>query len=153
MSLGEADGKFPDTSPPHDYGIPPSPTRENPAGVYPKSDPSPARPGTLPGTGSPGSGHSNSSSSLLIGNPYLMREAFRNLDSALGRVIEIMEQEEAVSVEKRGDEEDENNVLHMFRRWRHVLDDIRTGHKTPDRSISRSRASAPKETEGGMFVD
>jgi len=78
-----------------------------------------------------------------------MREAFRNLDGALGRVIEIMEQEE----EAVGVEEDENSVLHMFRRWRHVLDDIRTGHKTPDRSASRSRSSAPRESEGGMFVD
>ncbi|KAK7446988.1 hypothetical protein VKT23_014201 [Stygiomarasmius scandens] len=143
MSMGEADAKFPSESAAYDYGIPPSPTRENPAGVFPKSDPRPARPNTLPGTG-----HSNSSSSL-IGNPYLMREAFRHLDGALGRVIEIMEQEE----EAVGVEEDENNVLHMFRRWRHVLDDIRTGHKTPDRSVSRSRSSAPRESEGGMFVD
>ncbi|KAH7335397.1 hypothetical protein B0J17DRAFT_719930 [Rhizoctonia solani] len=37
-SMNEADAKFPTAS---DNGIPPSPTRENPAGVYPKSDPNP----------------------------------------------------------------------------------------------------------------
>ncbi|KAG9122370.1 hypothetical protein FRC07_001293, partial [Ceratobasidium sp. 392] len=37
-SLGEADAKFPTAA---DHGIGPEPTRENPAGVYPKSDPQP----------------------------------------------------------------------------------------------------------------
>ncbi|CAE6470219.1 unnamed protein product [Rhizoctonia solani] len=37
-TMNEADAKFPTAS---DNGIPPSPTRENPAGVYPKSDPNP----------------------------------------------------------------------------------------------------------------
>ncbi|QRV88770.1 hypothetical protein RhiJN_16788 [Ceratobasidium sp. AG-Ba] len=37
-SLGEADAKFPTAA---DNGIPPEPTRENPAGVYPKSSPVP----------------------------------------------------------------------------------------------------------------
>ncbi|KAB5594445.1 hypothetical protein CTheo_2076 [Ceratobasidium theobromae] len=37
-SLGEADAKFPSAS---KHGIPPSPSRENPGQVYPKSDPNP----------------------------------------------------------------------------------------------------------------
>jgi len=37
-TMGEADAKFPTAS---DNGIAPSPTRENPGQVYPKSDPQP----------------------------------------------------------------------------------------------------------------
>ncbi|KAG9088331.1 hypothetical protein FRC06_002089 [Ceratobasidium sp. 370] len=39
-SLSEADAKFPTAA---DHGIPPEPTRENPAGVYPKSSPQPEK--------------------------------------------------------------------------------------------------------------
>ncbi|EPQ55894.1 hypothetical protein GLOTRDRAFT_116058 [Gloeophyllum trabeum ATCC 11539] len=50
MSLSEADAKFPGQIPPTKTEGP-DPSRENPAGVYPKVDPTPAPPDTEPGTG------------------------------------------------------------------------------------------------------
>ncbi|KIK52054.1 hypothetical protein GYMLUDRAFT_265587 [Collybiopsis luxurians FD-317 M1] len=137
MSLGEADAKFPSSG---SLDIPPSPTVENPGQVYPKSDPHAARLGTIPGAGR------SNSSQTLIGNPFLMREAFLKIDHALGNVIDILEREE-MSV---GGSEDENELLKKFRQWRGELDEIRAGHRTPE---SRSRSRVPPEREGGMFTD
>ncbi|KAA1466880.1 hypothetical protein DENSPDRAFT_831787, partial [Dentipellis sp. KUC8613] len=52
-SLGEADAKFPGSQ---STALPPSPSAENPGQVYPKSDPKPAPPDTVPG-GAPSAAH------------------------------------------------------------------------------------------------
>ncbi|KAE9403408.1 hypothetical protein BT96DRAFT_990270 [Gymnopus androsaceus JB14] len=125
MSLGEAEAKFPTSVGSPD--IPPSPTVENPGQVYPRSDPHPAHLHTIPGTGR------SNSSQTLIGNPFLMREAFAKVDHALGNVIDILEREETS--------------------WRAELDEIRAGQRTPETSKSRSSSRVPPEHEGGMFTD
>ncbi|GJE92946.1 hypothetical protein PsYK624_091050 [Phanerochaete sordida] len=53
MSMGDADAKFPNQS---SGAIPPSPSRENPGAVYPKSDPKAAPSESVPGTGGAGVG-------------------------------------------------------------------------------------------------
>ncbi|KAE9384629.1 hypothetical protein BT96DRAFT_1026840 [Gymnopus androsaceus JB14] len=141
MSLGEAEAKFPTSIGSPD--IPPSPTVENPGQVYPRSDPHAAHLHTIPGTGR------SNSSQTLIGNPFLMREAFAKVDHALGNVIDILEREET-SV---GGSEDENELLRRFRQWRAELDEIRAGQRTPETSKSRSSPRVPPEHEGGMFTD
>ncbi|KAJ3727554.1 hypothetical protein C8R42DRAFT_638734 [Lentinula raphanica] len=141
MSLGEADAKFPTFSHSGSPDIPPSPTIENPAQVYPKSDP---HAGTIPGAARSNSSH------VYIGNPFLMREAFLKIDHALGNVIEILESEQT-SV---GGSRDENDLLRKFRQWREELDDIRAGQRTPSSgSKSRSNSRVAPEREGGMFTD
>ncbi|KAE9395247.1 hypothetical protein BT96DRAFT_922991, partial [Gymnopus androsaceus JB14] len=109
--------------------IPPSPTVENPGQV--------SHLHTIPGTGR------SNSSQTLIGNPFLMREAFAKVDHALRNVIDILEREES-SV---GGSEDENEL------WRAELDEIRAGQRTPETSKSRSSSRVPPEHEGGMFTD
>ncbi|KAJ3932331.1 MAG: hypothetical protein NXY57DRAFT_974855 [Lentinula lateritia] len=143
MSLGEADAKFPILSHSGTPDIPPSPTIENPGQVYPKSDPNAAHLGTIPGTG-----RSNSSQNF-IGNPFLMREAFLEIDHALGNVIDILEREE-LSV---GGSENENGLLRKFCQWRDELDEIRAGQRSPGSSKSRSTSRVAPEKEGGMFTD
>ncbi|KAK7045452.1 hypothetical protein VNI00_007705 [Paramarasmius palmivorus] len=130
-----ADAKFPNQ---HASGIPPSPTRENPGQVFPKSDPNA---GTIPGTSR------SNSSQKLIGNPFLMREAFGKLDKALGDVIEVVEKEGTA----QGGSQTENSLLTKFRIWQAELDDIRAGHATPEKSRPGSRVRP--EQEGGMFID
>ncbi|KAF5385726.1 hypothetical protein D9757_005515 [Collybiopsis confluens] len=140
MSLGEADAKFPTSS---NSDIPPSPTIENPGQVFPKSDPHAPRLGTLPGAGR------SNSSQIVIGNPFLMREAVLKIDHALGNAIDILEREET-SV---GEPEDENELLKKFRQWRKELDEIHAGHRSLDPSASRSRSRVSLGREGGLFID
>ncbi|TFY76161.1 hypothetical protein EWM64_g7850 [Hericium alpestre] len=47
MTLGDSDAAFPGQ---HSDAIPPSPSRENPGQVYPKSDPTAAPPDSVPGS-------------------------------------------------------------------------------------------------------
>ncbi|KAE9383297.1 hypothetical protein BT96DRAFT_929893 [Gymnopus androsaceus JB14] len=92
--------------------IPPSPTVENP-GQLPK----------------------------LIGNPFLMREAFAKVDHA-ARERDIW-----------CGSEDENELLRRFRQWRAELDEIRAGQRTRETSKSRSSPRCRLNMRGGMFTD
>ncbi|EIW76635.1 hypothetical protein CONPUDRAFT_168462 [Coniophora puteana RWD-64-598 SS2] len=84
--LGEADAKFPTTEA---HGLPPSPSRENPGQVFPKSDPHAAPESTVPGTGT------TQESGALTGNPFLLESALAKLDTAIGDVIAIIRDETA----------------------------------------------------------
>ncbi|KAF9074421.1 hypothetical protein BDP27DRAFT_1317056 [Rhodocollybia butyracea] len=143
MSLGEADPKFPSAAHAANPDIPPSPTIENPGQVFPKSDPYPAS-GNIPG----GIDRRANNSQTLFGNPFLMREAFSEIDKALRNVIDILEREETTV----GGSEDENDLLRKFRHWREELDEIRAGQRTPSVQ-SRSSSRMPPGHEGGMFTD
>ncbi|GLB44210.1 hypothetical protein LshimejAT787_1601400 [Lyophyllum shimeji] len=114
MSLGEADGKFPTAN--QYTGLPPSPTRENPGQVFPKSDPQPA-PISPPPTGP----------EQYIGNPFLMNGALRKVDHAFGEVIAILESEE----NSHSGAHEESPLLQRFRRWREELDILRGEFRTP----------------------
>lgn len=84
-----------------------------------------------------------------MGNPFLIRDALRQLDHTLGEVIAILEDEEVPHGEGF---EPENPLLRKFRQWRDDLDTVRgTTSRTPSSGPRTSQASP--EREGGMFVD
>ncbi|KAJ7057990.1 hypothetical protein C8F01DRAFT_1255881 [Mycena amicta] len=128
---------------------PPSPCAENPGRVYPRSDPSKARPPLF-----------ERNTPRYVGNPYLMNGAFKKLDHSLGELIAILEGEEASSLL-----DEENPLLEKFRTWREELDLIRAAGgrspastsvlqlATPSRSRSPGRSRSPVRREGGLFVD
>ncbi|KAF8064027.1 hypothetical protein FPV67DRAFT_198784 [Lyophyllum atratum] len=125
MSLGEADGKFPTAN--QYAGLPPSPTRENPGQVFPKSDPQ-AAPITPPNTGP----------EQYIGNPFLMNGALRKVDHAFGEVITILESEE----NSHSGAEEESPLLLRFRQWRDELDMLRADFRTPSIRTPSAQTSA-----------
>lgn len=125
MSLGEADGKFPTAN--QYTGLPPSPTRENPGQVFPKSDPQPA-PITPPQIGP----------EKYIGNPFLMNGALRKVDHAFGEVITILESEE----NSHSGADEESPLLQRFRQWREELDILRWDFRTPSIRIPSVQTSA-----------
>ncbi|KAJ7585246.1 hypothetical protein C8J56DRAFT_950211 [Mycena floridula] len=121
-------------------GLPPSPTIENPAGVFPSNDPLKATTPTF-----------RSNVPHFMGNPFLMRDAFGKLDHSLGEMIAILEDEE-VPQEGVG-ECSSNELLRKLRAWREELDMFR-GNKTRSSPSSRDTSSSPrKDVEGGMFLD
>ncbi|KAH7911261.1 hypothetical protein BJ138DRAFT_1085944 [Hygrophoropsis aurantiaca] len=126
------DAKFPGQS---GDGIPPSPSRENPGQVYPKSDPQ-AAPSPVPGgNGSPS----------LLGNPYLLEEPLHKLEVALGNVIDILERERKVA----GGSSGEANLVQKMKNWRNEVSTIRAT-KGRDYTFGHSGTSAEA---GGMFAD
>ncbi|CAL1698130.1 unnamed protein product [Somion occarium] len=154
MSLGDADAKFPGNT---DSAIPPSPSRENPGQVYPKSDPqgrvhsfrlvpaslltdyvaTAAPVESVPGTGGehePGS---------FFGNPYAFDSVFGKLEHALNETISAVENE-GQSV---GASSNENAMLQKLRGWRTELDILRSGKQ----GFGRVHRGTPQE--GGMFTD
>ncbi|KAG6909163.1 hypothetical protein DXG01_001790 [Tephrocybe rancida] len=141
MSLGEADGKFPTAN--QGTGLPPSPTRENPGQVFPKSDPQSAPPTPTHQSGL----------EQYIGNPYLMGGALRKVDQALGEVIIILESEER----SHSGADEEAPLLQKFRRWREEIHVMRGDSRTPPRSRispqTMSRTGSRSSEAGGMFID
>ncbi|KDQ23915.1 hypothetical protein PLEOSDRAFT_1108386 [Pleurotus ostreatus PC15] len=134
MSLGEADAKFPDSA---TNGLPPSPTRENPGQVFPKSDPSPAPPAREPTVGN----------DQFTGNPFLIRSALQKLDQAIGEVVDMLENEgQAV-----GGSAEEDTFVHKLKSWKMELEKLRGNHRSGE--SHQEAVSAPPETEGGMFTD
>ncbi|KAF9450737.1 hypothetical protein P691DRAFT_700642 [Macrolepiota fuliginosa MF-IS2] len=131
MSMGEADAKFPGQH----TGIPPSPTRENPGQVYPKSDPNPAP-----------RRHRSGDDSLApsaISNPFLLKSALEAVDGKLAEVIAILEGEERT--QGRSDKEDA--LLSKFIGWRDELGGMLSGrHIVCPTHTGRT-------IRGGMFVD
>ncbi|EKM52707.1 uncharacterized protein PHACADRAFT_164637 [Phanerochaete carnosa HHB-10118-sp] len=104
MSVGYADAKFPNQPP---DAIPPSPSRENPGAVYPKSGPNAAPAGSVPGTG----GEDEPSS--VLGNPFAFQGALNKLGGALNEVITALEGEAG----RAGVAENEQQILRKFRAW------------------------------------
>jgi len=135
--MGDADAKFPGQRSP---AIPPSPTRENPGQVYPKSDPTAAPSESVPGTG----GEHNPTVNLALGNPFALQSAFANLDKSLDSVISTIESEES-SV---GASEEVETLLNKFKGWRSELMSLRSGHK---KVVDGTGEGSP--AKGGMFTD
>ncbi|OAX37596.1 hypothetical protein K503DRAFT_742512 [Rhizopogon vinicolor AM-OR11-026] len=136
--LGEADAKFPSQK---GKTMPPSPSRENPGQVYPKSDPEAAPTASVPGTGS------NQESSFMIGNSYLFELALENLDKSIGDVIDMIDQEKT----SQGASSREVQVTEKLKGWR---DDIANLRANGGKALRTSRTSgAAAANEGGLFVD
>ncbi|KAI0659658.1 hypothetical protein C8Q70DRAFT_124284 [Cubamyces menziesii] len=141
MSMGDADAKFPGQRSP---AIPPSPSRENPGQVYPQSDPRPAPPQSVPGTG----GEQQPRPNEVLGSPFVLDDAFSRLDAALNNVISKVENEER-SV---GAASNEDALLLKFKSWRDELTQIRSGRKGVGANGGDSDAAA-QQSEGGLFAD
>ncbi|KAH9893994.1 hypothetical protein C8Q73DRAFT_498325 [Cubamyces lactineus] len=141
MSMGDADAKFPGQRSP---GIPPSPSRENPGQVYPQSDPRPAPPQSIPGTGGEQQPHPDE----VLGNPFVLDDAFSRLDAALTNVISKIQNEER-SV---GAASHQDALLQKFKSWRDELTQIRSGRKRVGGHGTDPDAAA-QQSEGGLFVD
>ncbi|KAI0764097.1 hypothetical protein BC629DRAFT_1596780 [Irpex lacteus] len=137
MSLGGADAKFPNQS---TDAIPPSPSRENPGQVYPKSDPQAAPAESVPGTG----GENNPAS--VIGNPFALESAYSKLDIALNEVLSILQGEES----RVGSSATEENLVSRFKSWRAELTALRHGAAG---FSGTTRVDAGTPQEGGMFTD
>ncbi|KIJ47296.1 hypothetical protein M422DRAFT_778210 [Sphaerobolus stellatus SS14] len=143
MSLGDDDAKFPSVLPSND--IPPSPTRENPGAVYPRSSPTPATPLEVPGTGKAPS----QNPSAVFGNPYVFEAAIGKLENSLDEIIETIDKE-AMAGAGVDISPEEKGMLEKFRAWRQELDIIRgAGRPKP----SREPRDQPDLQEGGMFTD
>ncbi|TRM63281.1 hypothetical protein BD626DRAFT_548184 [Schizophyllum amplum] len=133
MSL--ADAKFPQEIPESGpSAIPPSPTRENPGQVYPKSDPSPAPRHTPQGLDGP----------HQTGNPFVMKGALDKLHRSLSDVINVIEGEESTE----GGTQGEDALLTKFKTWRTELEAIASGNV----KLSAEHADTVRP-EGPMFTD
>ncbi|TBU31337.1 hypothetical protein BD311DRAFT_863555 [Dichomitus squalens] len=143
MSLADADAKFPANGV-QPSGIPPSPSRENPGQVFPKSDPKAAPPASVPGTGG---GHEPSAAEAL-GNPYVLEEAFSKLDHALTELItKIQGEERRVGAGTSGEA-----LVRKFTGWRDELTQIRRGQGGATGTRRDANESARRK-EGGLFAD
>ncbi|TBU39174.1 hypothetical protein BD309DRAFT_872837, partial [Dichomitus squalens] len=132
-----ADAKFPANGV-QPSGIPPSPSRENPGQVFPKSDPK------VPGTGG---GHEPSAAEAL-GNPYVLEEAFSKLDHALTELITKIQGEER----RVGAGTSEEALVRKFTGWRDELTQIRRGQGGAT-GTRRDANEAAGRKEGGLFAD
>ncbi|CCM05907.1 uncharacterized protein FIBRA_08145 [Fibroporia radiculosa] len=133
-----ADAKFPGQYSP--TTTPPSPTRENPGQVYPKTDPKAAPAETIPGTG----GEHAPPFENLIGNPYAFDSSLDKLDSSLSDIITIIKGETS----RVGTSGETEVLLRKFSGWRHELFALRSGRtKVVDRGHDETPA------QGGMFTD
>ncbi|KAL1725833.1 hypothetical protein EV714DRAFT_277124 [Schizophyllum commune] len=137
MSLGESDAKFPQEIPsPGPPAIPPSPTRENPGQVYPKSDPSPG-----PARHTP----QHLDATHQAGNPYVMKGALDKLHHSLTDVINLIEGEESAEGGTRG----EDALLNKFKSWRSELEAIASGSV----QLSAAPTTDTVRSEGPLFTD
>ncbi|KAL0952467.1 hypothetical protein HGRIS_006735 [Hohenbuehelia grisea] len=130
MSLGEADAKFPDSTV---SGLPPSPSRENPGQVFPKTDPAPASPPPTEGW------------QKYMGNPYLMQTTLQKLEHSLNEAISVFEKEQGAGTA-------EGDFLGTLRGWRTELERHFSSRPNPLKGHAVSEDIPPKR-EGGMFTD
>ncbi|KAJ3574863.1 hypothetical protein NP233_g1489 [Leucocoprinus birnbaumii] len=133
MSMGDADAKFPGQH----TGIPPSPTRENPAQVYPKSDPNPAP--RMPRSGD------DDRIQTVVGNPFLLQSALERIDEELSKVLVILQDEE----KSQGGSRKEESLIAKFKGWREELGGMMRGepsHAAPPPHVATAGG-------GGMFID
>ncbi|EGO02997.1 hypothetical protein SERLA73DRAFT_103054 [Serpula lacrymans var. lacrymans S7.3] len=135
--LGEADAKFPGQG---GDGIPPSPSRENPGQVYPKSDPKAAPKDTIPGTGK------QNETSSFTGNPYLLQGALDKLYHSLTDVINIIQEEKSTM----GGSSEEVAFLAKLKCWRNDITHVRDSKSQGPRISGMDGVPAD---EGGMFTD
>ncbi|KAH8084893.1 hypothetical protein BXZ70DRAFT_1011949 [Cristinia sonorae] len=138
MSLGDADAKFPHSTA---NGLPPSPSRENPGQVFPKSDPKAAPAESVPGTG----GENEPSS--LMSNPFALQSVFGKLDDALGGVISALESEE----KSAGSSANEDATVAKFKQWKTELDQISRSGQVAQQP--RAEDNSIVQQEGGLFTD
>ncbi|KAI0632935.1 hypothetical protein C8Q77DRAFT_1073890 [Trametes polyzona] len=136
MSMGDVDSKFPGQ---RSNGLPPSPSRENPGQVFPQSDPKES----VPGTG----GEREPRGDELLGNPYVLEDAFAKLDGALSEIISKI-QSESRSV---GAAAGEDALLEKFEGWRSELAQLRSGRRA--HASGSAESSVVNQQEGGLFTD
>ncbi|EMD35122.1 hypothetical protein CERSUDRAFT_54332 [Gelatoporia subvermispora B] len=122
--------------------IPPSPSRENPGQVYPRSDPQAAPSESVPGTG----GEHEAGFMQSMSNPFALESILGDLDHSLSKVVATLQREEASA----GASTDEDALLRKFKGWQQELLQIRTGVKK--HATSRDVGSGPQEG-GGLFND
>ncbi|KIP06381.1 hypothetical protein PHLGIDRAFT_107014 [Phlebiopsis gigantea 11061_1 CR5-6] len=135
MYMGESDAKFPNQT---GSGLPPSPTRENPGQVFPKSDPKAAPQESVPGTG----GERGPAS--VMGNPYAFKDVLDKLDVALEEAImAIRAKEDSVSSSTS-----ENALIQKLQSWRDELMTL-----TAVQGKKGSVEQAVTTQEGPMFTD
>ncbi|KAI0830222.1 hypothetical protein BC628DRAFT_1313846, partial [Trametes gibbosa] len=121
-------------------GLPPSPCRENPGQVFPQSDPEAATAESVPGTGG----------GDVLGNPYVLDDAFARLDGALSDVIEKIRGE----VRCVGGSAGEDALLRKFGAWRGELTQIRSGAQAKGaRGGGENGGGVGDQQEGGLFTD
>jgi len=140
MSLGDADAKFPGQLDKNN-NIPPSPSRENPGAVFPKSDPQGAPPESIPGTG----GEEEPSVQNTLSNPYVLEDALEKLDRALANAVSTITSEEG-SLGVSGEAE---TLTRKFNGWREELRELVKGRK----KVAQPSATAGPTKGGGMFTD
>ncbi|PIL25961.1 hypothetical protein GSI_11715 [Ganoderma sinense ZZ0214-1] len=143
MSQADDDARFPGQRP---TGLPPSPSRENPGQVFPRSDPKAAPVHSVPGT----TGEHENHGLEALGNPYVLRESFTKLDHALTAVITAIQGEER-SV---GAAPNVEALVRKFSSWRDELTQIRTGHGQRGAGAAKREAVGRlDQQEGGLFAD
>ncbi|KAF8999836.1 hypothetical protein BDQ17DRAFT_1360488 [Cyathus striatus] len=134
MSLAEEKAKFPGQT---ISGIPPSPTIENPAQVFPKTDPDA---GSLPQL-------SHNGLEKYAGNPFMIEHAFQKLDNSIRDVIGILEQEE----KSQGDSQAQTALLAKFHLWKDEMEHIMAG--TCANKAVNVVGKGREDRGGGMFTD
>jgi len=141
MSLGDSDAKFPGQQ---GLAIPPSPSRENPGQVYPKSDPTSTPLNTAPGTGAP----NEKSPERFLGNPYLQKDVFGKVAQSLREAIQTIEREQS----KMGGSPEGVVLVEKLEGWSKELRVIMAGGHASARS-DVPPANGVSAEEGGMFRD
>ncbi|KZT68095.1 hypothetical protein DAEQUDRAFT_712531 [Daedalea quercina L-15889] len=141
MSLGDVDAKFPGQS--FEKNIAPSPSRENPGQVYPKSDPKAAPAESIPGTG----GEHNPPLSQALSNPFVLDDALNALDHALTRAISIMEGDADAS----GASAEGETLTNKFRGWQSELFDLRKRAARGGQEVADDQRG--HASQGGFFAD
>ncbi|GJJ09367.1 hypothetical protein Clacol_003589 [Clathrus columnatus] len=132
------DSKFPHQT---KSGEPPSPTRENPAGVYPKSSPTPAKPQEIPGSkGAP------SNPRAVFSNPFEFQDELNRLEASLDAVISAIEKEI-----KLGNSGQTSDLLDKFKQWKREITVMETTRGNRDASLITP--DPDNANEGGLFTD
>ncbi|KAH9921112.1 uncharacterized protein B0H18DRAFT_880467, partial [Fomitopsis serialis] len=135
------DAKFPGQS--FEKNIPPSPSRENPGQVYPKSDPRAAPHESVPGTG----GAHNPPVGQTLSNPFVLDDALDGLDHSLARAISTIENDADAS----GTSAESETLLSKFRGWQSDLVALRRKGARVGREVQGGQQG--HTNQGGMFAD
>ncbi|KAM5537378.1 hypothetical protein V8D89_008897 [Ganoderma adspersum] len=143
MSLEDYDARFPGRKA---TGLPPSPSRENPGQVFPKTDPEAAPEHSTQRSG----GKREPLTPEVLGNPYVLRESLTKLDHALTDVITVIQGEErSVGAAANADA-----LVRKFSSWRDELTQIRAGHGHRGARAAQGKVvEEPEQQEGGIFAD
>ena len=92
----------------------------------------------------------------MLGNPFVLSEAFSRLDHALSEVIDKVQAEKRAA----GSSSNEDALVRKFAGWRDELTQIRGGERVNVRDgtlgekvSSDSQAETRRQQEGGLFTD